>query len=75
MCGERDDMYTFTATFLKEKAPGRPLSSVNIVSADGFFDQNMVIGLDSLTQSSLLINGTFLILVYARSLANQVMIC
>lgn len=43
LCGERDDMYSFTANFLKEKAPGRPLSSVNIVSGDGFFDQDMVI--------------------------------
>jgi len=43
LCGERDDMYSFTANFLKEKAPGRPLSSVNIVSGDGFFDQDVVI--------------------------------
>lgn len=45
LCGERVDMYQFVADFLGESAPGRPLSEVNIVAGDGFFDQDMIITL------------------------------
>ncbi|KAL7450896.1 hypothetical protein ACHAWC_002749 [Mediolabrus comicus] len=45
LCGERVDMYHFVANFLGESAPGRPLSNVNIVAGDGFFDQELIIGL------------------------------
>ena len=43
LCGEREDMYKFMAQFLSESAPGRPLSEVNIVAGDGFFDQQMIV--------------------------------
>ncbi|KAL7535171.1 hypothetical protein ACHAWF_005077 [Thalassiosira exigua] len=42
MCGERGDMYEFTARFLEEFAPGRPLSEVSVVSGDGFFNQKLI---------------------------------
>jgi len=42
LCGERLDMYQFLALFLSENSPGRLLSAVNVVSGDGFFDQNMI---------------------------------
>lgn len=42
LCGERVDMYQFVADFLGESAPGRPLSNVNIVAGDGFFDQELI---------------------------------
>jgi len=42
LCGERYDMYKFLADFLGESAPYRPLSNVNIVAGDGFFDQQMI---------------------------------
>lgn len=42
LCGEREDMYKFIAQFLSQFAPGRPLSDVNIVAGDGFFDQEMI---------------------------------
>ncbi len=43
LCGEREDMYKFIAQFLSQSAPGRPLSEVNIVAGDGFFDQEMIV--------------------------------
>ena len=45
LCGERFDMYHFVAAFLGESAPRRPLSEVNIVAGDGFFDQEMIVAL------------------------------
>ena len=43
LCGEKVDMYQFVAHFLSEFAPGRPLSEVDIVAGDGFFDQEMIV--------------------------------
>ena len=45
LCGEQVDMYRFVADFLAASAPGRPLSLVNIIAGDGFFDQEMIIKL------------------------------
>ncbi|KAL7545888.1 hypothetical protein ACHAWF_014596 [Thalassiosira exigua] len=42
MCGERSDMYEFSARFLEQYAPGRPLSDVRIVSGDGFFNRKVI---------------------------------
>ncbi len=35
-------MYEFMSIFLSKNSPARPLSTVNVVSGDGFFDQDMV---------------------------------
>ena len=43
LCGEKVDMYKLVADFLKDSAPGRPLSEVNVVAGDGFFDQDMIV--------------------------------
>ena len=40
--GERNDMYEAQAIFLKEFSPSRPLTMVDIVAADRFFDQSMI---------------------------------
>ena len=40
--GERTDLYAAQCGFLGTHAPLRPLSSVQIASADGFFDQEML---------------------------------
>ena len=45
LCGERVDMYKCLSKFLGDFSPGRPLSMVEIVSGDAFFDQEMVIDL------------------------------
>ena len=45
MCGERNDAYMFMCAFLLANTPGRPGSSVLVVSGDGFFSQSMVIEL------------------------------
>ncbi|KAL7552459.1 hypothetical protein ACHAWF_016605 [Thalassiosira exigua] len=42
MCGERSDMYEFSARFLEQYAPGRSLSDVRIVSGDGFFSRKAI---------------------------------
>jgi len=42
LCGERYDMYEFMASFLHKNAPGRPLTSVDVVAGDGFFTQEMI---------------------------------
>ena len=43
LCGERVDMYKLVADFLADSAPGRPLSEVNVVAGDGFFNQDMIV--------------------------------
>ena len=45
LCGEHMDMYGCLSTFLGDYSPGRPLSTVEVLSGDAFFDQDMVIGL------------------------------
>lgn len=35
-------MYHFACNFLKANSPGRPLSDVLIVAADGFFDHELI---------------------------------
>ena len=42
MCGERFDMYQGMSDFLRKHAPKRPLSTVNIISDDGFFGPKMI---------------------------------
>ncbi len=42
LCGEREDMYQFACNFMKSHCPGRSLSDVGAVAADGFFDQDLV---------------------------------
>ena len=42
VCGERFDMYCAMASFIGKHAPRRKLSSVLIVSGDGFFDKESV---------------------------------
>lgn len=42
LCGERYDMYEFMASFLHKNAPGRRLTSVDVVAGDGFFTQEMI---------------------------------
>ncbi|KAL7546585.1 hypothetical protein ACHAWF_009917, partial [Thalassiosira exigua] len=42
MCGETNDMYEFSARFLEEYTPGRPLSEVRVVSGDGFFNRQII---------------------------------
>jgi hypothetical protein len=37
LCGEREDMYQFACNFMKAHSPGRSLSDVRAVAADGFF--------------------------------------
>ena len=36
-------MYKFVADFLADSTPGRPLSEVDVVAGDGFFDQYMIV--------------------------------
>ena len=50
--GERFGTYRGMSDFLRKHTPLRPLSSVNIVSGDGFFDQKLI-------QSMGFINATF----------------
>ena len=45
VCGEKTDMYSAQAKFLSKYATSRQLSSVQIVAADGFFDQETIIDL------------------------------
>jgi hypothetical protein len=42
LCGEREDMYQFACNFMKVHSPGRLLSDVHAVAADGFFDQDLI---------------------------------
>ncbi|KAL7544230.1 hypothetical protein ACHAWF_016691 [Thalassiosira exigua] len=42
LIGEREDMYAFVASFLSKHSPGRPLSSVLIVSGDNFFNEKKI---------------------------------
>jgi len=42
VCGERQDIYAVQTAFLKEFAPGRPLTEVLMVAGDGFFDQSVI---------------------------------
>ena len=42
LCGEREDMYQFACNFMAVNAPGRTLSEVIAVVADGFFDQELI---------------------------------
>ncbi|KAL7525422.1 hypothetical protein ACHAWF_002523, partial [Thalassiosira exigua] len=42
LIGEREDMYAFVASFLSKHSPGRPLSSVLIVSGDNFFNKKTI---------------------------------
>ena len=51
VCGERFDTYLAQCRFLEQHAPGRPLSSVDIASADGYFDKEMLVTL-GLTNAS-----------------------
>ena len=43
LCGERVDMYGCLSKFMEDYSPGRPLSTVEVVSGDAFFDQDMVV--------------------------------
>ena len=43
--GERTDIYVAECRFLGKHAPSRPLTSVQIASADGFFDKEMLMTL------------------------------
>ena len=45
VCGERYEMYLEKVRFLSRYAPKRPISSVTIVSGDGFFDKAMIMKL------------------------------
>ena len=45
VCGERMDMYQFICDFLSQSTPLWRLTEVNIVSDDGFFNQDVVIEL------------------------------
>ena len=36
-------MYKFVTDFLADSAPGCPLSEVDVVAGDGFFDQDMIV--------------------------------
>jgi hypothetical protein len=45
LCGEREDMYQFGCNFLAKSSPGRPLTEVNAVAEDGFFDQDLIVKL------------------------------
>ena len=45
MCGKRYEMYLKNVRFLSRYAPKRPISSVKIVSGDGFFDKETIIKL------------------------------
>ena len=38
LCGEKEGMYQFGCNFLAKSSPGCPLTVVNDVAADGFFD-------------------------------------
>ena len=43
LCKEKVDMYKLVADFTADSAPGRPLSEVNVVAGDSFFDQDMIV--------------------------------
>jgi len=42
MCGERKEAYMFMCNFIFKNTPMRPVSSVNNVTGDVFFNQNMI---------------------------------
>ena len=62
LCGEREDMYQFRCNFLAKSSPRCPLSEVNAVATDGFFDQALVVKLGFVNAHLFWISGISLIL-------------